>query len=201
MFSTKFDESHKLWYGGDIPVEHKPKISLGQALLNSMRVFGSKVAQVKWLMKLRNSNKTITIPHHKMNDSDGIQLTFDEMRTKTIRVAQNLQARGCQQNQVIGILAENHTNLAPIAFASIAIGCAICPLPFDPAFEKEELVEMLKITKPALMFCDVKYCEMLNECLIELGNKAKIFVFGDNQDRFEHVDDLFEKTHKENQFS
>lgn len=47
MFSTKFDENRKLWYGGDIPAEHKPKISLGQALLNSMRVFGSKVAQVK----------------------------------------------------------------------------------------------------------------------------------------------------------
>lgn len=48
MFSTKFDENRKLWYGGDIPVEHESKISLGQALLNSMRVFGSKVGQVKY---------------------------------------------------------------------------------------------------------------------------------------------------------
>lgn len=47
MFSTKFDEDSNLWCGGDIPAEHKPKIALGQALLNSMRVFGSKVAQVK----------------------------------------------------------------------------------------------------------------------------------------------------------
>lgn len=123
------------------------------------------------------------------------------MRTKTIRVAQNLQARGYQQNQVIGLLAGNHTDIAPIAFASIAIGCAICPLSFDPTFEKAELIEMLSITKPALVFCDAKWCKILNECLIESGNKAKIFVFGDNQDRFDHVEDLFEKTHKENQFT
>lgn len=123
------------------------------------------------------------------------------MRTHTIRVAQNLQARGCQRNQVIGFLAGNHTNIAPIAFASIAIGCAICPLPFDPTFEKDELIAMLEITKPALMFCDAKYCEVLNECLVELENKAKIFVFGDSHGGFNSVDDLFEKTHKENQFT
>lgn len=116
-------------------------------------------------------------------------------------MAQNLQARGYQQNQVIGFLAENYSSIAPIAFASIAIGCAICPLPFDPAFGKEELIEMLKITKPALIFCDAKCCEVLNECLVELGNKAKVFVFGDIQDRFDHIEDLFEKTHKENQFT
>lgn len=102
---------------------------------------------------------------------------------------------------MIGFLARNLTDIAPIAFASIAIGCAICPLPFDPAFEKAELTKMLKITKPALMFSDAKYCEVLNECLMELGIKAKIFVSGNDHDRFDHVEDLFEKTHKENQFT
>lgn len=123
------------------------------------------------------------------------------MRTHTIRVAQNLQARGCQKNQVIGFLAGNHTNIAPIAFASIAIGCAICPFPFDPAFEKEELITMLEITKPVLMFCEGKYGDVLKKCLVQQENKAKIFVFGDKQNGFDHVDDLFEKTHKENQFT
>lgn len=62
MFSTKFDENSKLWCGGAIPAEHEPKISLGQALLNSMRIFGSKVAQVKkkakCLLFLSNFTKT-----------------------------------------------------------------------------------------------------------------------------------------------
>lgn len=118
---------------------------------------------------------------------------------KTIRVAQNLQVRGYQQNQVFGLLVGNHTNVAPIVFATISIGCTICPL--DPALRKEELFEMLKIIKPVLMFCETKDCEVLSECLMELGNKAKVFVFEDNQGRFDHVEDLFEKTHKENQFT
>lgn len=46
MFSTNFDEIRKFWYGDYNLLEYKPKISLGQALLNSMRVFGSKLAQV-----------------------------------------------------------------------------------------------------------------------------------------------------------
>lgn len=126
-------------------------------------------------------------------------MTFDEVRTKTLRAAQNLQSRGYEQNQVIGFLVGNHSNVAPIAFASIAIGCAICP--FDTSFGKAKLLEMLKIIKPVLMFCEAKCYAILEECLVEVENKAKIFVFEGGQDHTDHVDDLFEKTHNENQFS
>lgn len=100
---------------------------------------------------------------------------------------------------MIGFLVGNNSNVAPIAFASIAIGCAICP--FDTTLEKSRLLELLKITKPVLMFSDVKSCAVLKECLTELGNKANIFVFEGAQSQFDHVDDLFKKTHNENQFS
>lgn len=151
------------------------------------------------MCKLWNTIKTIRILYHKINDSDGIQLIFDEIRMKTIQAAQNLQALGYQQNQVFGFLVGNQTYVAPLAFATIAIGCAICP--FDPTLEKRELLEKLKIIKPVLMFCEVKCCEMLKECLMELEIKAKIFVFEDSPSRFDDVEDLFAKTHKENQFT
>lgn len=124
-------------------------------------------------------------------------MTFDEIRLKTIRAAQHLEARGFQHNGVIGFLVGNHSNLAPIAFASIAIGCAICP--FDPSMERTNLLNMLKMTEPVLMFCESNCYAKLNECLMELGNKAKIFVFEGNQS--ESVNNLLEKTHKENQFT
>lgn len=126
-------------------------------------------------------------------------MTFDEIRTKTLRAAQNLQARGYQQNQVIGFLAGNHANVAPLAFASIAIGCTICP--FDSTLEKAELLGILKKTKPVLMFCESKYYAVLKECFMEFGNNAKIFVFDVGHGQFDDVEDLFEKTHNENQFS
>lgn len=46
MFSTIYNEKGKIWYGNDIPPLFNPKISLAQALLNSMTNYGPKVAQV-----------------------------------------------------------------------------------------------------------------------------------------------------------
>lgn len=46
MFSTRFDVDKTLWYGPDIPPLYNPSINLAQALLSSMSIFGSKIAQV-----------------------------------------------------------------------------------------------------------------------------------------------------------
>lgn len=98
-------------------------------------------------------------------------MTFDEIRIKTVRAAQNLQAHGYQPKQVVGFMVKNSDFVAPIFFASIAIGCPISPL--DPSFKKPELIHLLNITKPVLIFCDVTCYDLLNECLTELGNAAK----------------------------
>lgn len=59
---------------------------------------------------------------------------------------------------------------------------------------------MLTITKPVLMFCDVACYDLLNECLLELGNKAKVFTFGGQKGQSEPVENLFVQTHKEHEF-
>lgn len=55
-----------------------------------------------------------------------------EIRLKTICAAQNLLKMGYGKNDVIGIAARNHPNVAPIVFASFSIGAPINPL--DPKF-------------------------------------------------------------------
>ena len=125
-------------------------------------------------------------------------MTFDEIRIKTIRAAQNLQARGYNQKQIFGIMARNSHHVAPIFFASIANGCPINPI--DPFFEKIELLHMLKLTQPVLMFCDIDCYDILNDCLSELGNKAKVFTFGGQKGQSESVENLFRETHKEHEF-
>lgn len=52
-------------------------------------------------------------------------MTFDEIRTKTVRAAQNLQARGYNQKQTFGMITANSDFVAPIFFASIANGWSI----------------------------------------------------------------------------
>lgn len=46
MFSSTYDEETKLWHGPDIPPVYNPFVSIAQVMLNSMSIFGSKIAQV-----------------------------------------------------------------------------------------------------------------------------------------------------------
>lgn len=46
MFTTNYDETNKLWSGLDIPPMYNPKISLAQVMLNALKTYGSKIAQV-----------------------------------------------------------------------------------------------------------------------------------------------------------
>lgn len=125
-------------------------------------------------------------------------MTFDEIKTRTIRAAQNLLALGYKRGQVFGLIARNSHHVAPIAFASFAIGCPVNSL--DPSFGKTELMHMLKITKPVLWLCDMDCYDLLRECLTEMKSSAKIFTFGGKFGQSEPVENLFRETHKECQF-
>lgn len=46
MFRTHFDEQSKLWSGAAIPQLFNTKVSIAQVLLRSMKIYGSKIAQV-----------------------------------------------------------------------------------------------------------------------------------------------------------
>lgn len=59
----------------------------------------------------------------QISDDSDIRMTYDEIRVKTIRAAQNLRTRGYDQQQVYGMIAANSHHVAPIFFASIANGC------------------------------------------------------------------------------
>lgn len=95
-------------------------------------------------------------------------------------------------------MAKNSRHVAPIVFASLAIGCPINTL--DSSFGKTEVIHMMTITKPVLVFCDVKCYQTVDECLKKLNNDAIIFTFGGIFGRSQSVETLFEETQNENQF-
>lgn len=125
-------------------------------------------------------------------------MSFDTIRLNTIRVAQNLQRRGYQSKQVFGLMAKNSHHIASIIFASLSIGCPINTL--SATFSKTKLIHILNITKPTLMFCDVEVYDMVEECLRELMNNAKIFTIGDTNSKGESIENLFAITDCENDF-
>lgn len=60
-------------------------------------------------------------------------VTNEEMRFKSISVAQNLLKIGVAKNDVLGLFTRNNTYLAPIVFGSLLIGAPINPL--DPSYK------------------------------------------------------------------
>lgn len=81
-----------------------------------------------------------------------------------------------------------------MVFASIAIGCPINSL--DPSFTKSQLMHMLKMTKPKLIFCDVICYDLVKECLseMEVDFQFDILSFGGSKDGSEPVENLFAET-------
>lgn len=140
-----------------------------------------------------------TLCNSKISDDSGAQLTFEQLRLKTIRASQHLQNRGYKAEQVIGIMSENVAHLSPIVFASFCLGCPVNVL--STSVQKPDVLHMLKMTKPSVMFCDVNVYDLIKECLIELGNGAKIFTFnGTKADGSEAVETLFKETGIEEDF-
>lgn len=139
-----------------------------------------------------------TFHANKISDDSGISFNFNELKTKTIRAAKNLQTLGYKPKQVFTLIARNSHHVAPIVFASFAIGCPMNSL--DVSFGRTEIIHMLSITKPVVIFCDLDCYETLCKCLDDLKINAQIFTFGGTVGQSESVESLFEVVDNENQF-
>lgn len=132
----------------------------------------------------------------QISDDTGERFTFDEIRMRTIRAAQNLQRRGIDK-RMIGIMAGNVADLAPIVFASLCLGCPINPIHMT---SKQDIIRVLKLTEASLIFCEVKVYDLLIECLNEAAINAKIFTFNGTTGDSEAVEHLFDETGSEEDF-
>lgn len=95
-------------------------------------------------------------------------------------------------------MAKNSEHLASIVIAAFCIGCPISPL--ATSFGKNEIIHMLNITKPSLIFCDVDCHDRLVDSLQAVGNPAKIITFNGKVGESEQVEDLFVATGTESSF-
>lgn len=117
---------------------------------------------------------------------------------KTIQAAQNLTDRGYKSKQVFGIVAENSDYLAPIVYAAFCMACPVNAL--SCYVGKSDVVRMFGITEPSVVFCDVEVYDLINECLIELGNKAEMFTLNGTKGDSQPVKNLFKETGTEEWF-
>lgn len=178
MYQSNFDSSIRLWSGPNLRGILNPNISIGQAMLWAMQRCPNNIAQIS-------------------HDS-GIEVTFADMRIRTIRAAQNIQKLGFVEDDVFAIIARNSENLAPIVFAAMSIGCPVNTL--DPSFTVFEVEHMFKITQPKLIFCDSDKLPVVQESLAALNLDAIIYTFDEETEYSRPVEDLLTETGEEESF-
>lgn len=115
----------------------------------------------------------------------------------TIRAAQNLQARGYGSKQVVGIVARDVPHLIPIVFGQLCLGN---PMNIMNMTFKADMIRMLQISEPQLMFCEMDRLDLLLECLDELNMNPKIFTFNGKKGDLEPVECLFTPTGNEEDY-
>lgn len=131
-------------------------------------------------------------PKNQISDNNGIYLTNGELRANIIRVAQNIARLGMRPDDIFGLVARNSEHVAPIVYASMAIGCPINTL--DPSFGAAEITHMFGITKPKLVFCDVNKLHVVRDSLKELKLSPIIYTFGKKTEYSRLVEDLLIET-------
>lgn len=133
----------------------------------------------------------------KISDDTKERFTFAELRQMTIRAAQNLEARGYGSKQTVGIIARDVPHLIPIVYASLCLGH---PMNIMNMTFKVDMIRMLKLSEPRLIFCEIEKMDLLVECLNELNMKPKIFTFNGTKNDSEPVECLFAKTGNEDDY-
>lgn len=128
-------------------------------------------------------------------------MTFNELRLNSIRAAQNLQKYGFRSHEKFCVMTIHNENLVPIILASIALVCPLVPL--NGLLNTDEIVRILTKVKPSAVFCDAKLLDQMNDALVKLQFKMKVFLLDDVRTGagVESIVNLFRATGEESSFA
>ena len=172
MNFARFDSKAKVWSGPKRDVIYNSNMSVGALILDVLQKTPEMVGQV--------------------SADNGIELTCHELRLRTMKMASHLMSSGLKQGDVVGLIAANTENLAPVVFACLALG-----LPFNTlatVMIESDIVHMYSRTKPKIIFCDGNIVEIVKAANEKLEKKAKIYTLVGKVDGFKFVNDIIAAT-------
>uniref|UniRef100_A0A8D7ZYL0 Luciferin 4-monooxygenase n=1 Tax=Culex pipiens TaxID=7175 RepID=A0A8D7ZYL0_CULPI len=175
-----FDPATKVWSGIHRPPLLNPEASLGQVILHTLSLNPSKEIQI---------------------DADtGRSMTNGELQLRATRVAQNLKELGFCKGDMVTMACANSENVAPLA-----VGLLINGMPFNtlaPSYGVDDMVHMMKITQPKLVFCDANNYETIKQAVaLAVKDKPLVYVFESGEmDGVNKVEDLLKVTGREQFF-
>ncbi|XP_077296619.1 luciferin 4-monooxygenase-like [Arctopsyche grandis] len=116
---------------------------------------------------------------HQIEITTGVSETNGSLRTRTIRMAQALKARGMKKGDVIMISAVNHNDTCIPYIASLYIGTI--PLPLTTDMKHLEIKHIVSMGKPKMVFADPVIAPAIQKVMSEMERQIEIVIFG-NED-------------------
>lgn len=173
MSSSKFsyyDQDQKIWRGPNRPSIYNTEVGLGYIILNKLKQNPDRVMQVC--------------------DDSGAEMTCHEMHSRTVKVFNFITSKTeLKQGDVVGIIARNSENVAPVAFACFTLGLPLNALAI--VLGVSEIVQMYSKTEPKVIFCDFDQVDKVVEAVKEIGlENCKILTFIKKVEGFEFVDEI-----------
>ncbi|XP_044727729.1 4-coumarate--CoA ligase-like, partial [Chrysoperla carnea] len=151
---TTNNDQELLIYGGDLKIPPCER-NFSQYLLDKM---------------LQNSNKIALIdPVNKKTQ------TFGEMRVNSIRCALKMKEDGLKRGDIIMICGRIHLDLVVPLLGAMYLGVTINPL--HPDYSRNEILRMINLTEPKIIFCDQECTNLMAELIIEAKLQCKIVTF------------------------
>jgi 4-coumarate--CoA ligase len=178
MNQPTYNSETKIWSGPKSETIYNSEVSLGYLILNVLKQTPERVTQV--------------------SADTNVELTCHEMRKRTMKIVNYLQTSGYKQGDIVGIMASNSENLAPVVFACLSLGLPINPL--APVMTECDVIQMYSKTKPKIIFCDANIVETLKNAVKKMKTKCEIYTLMAKVDGFKFVDDLLAVDYDENCF-
>lgn len=170
-----YDNENKVW---------KPKSSSkSNGLFNGENGLGFIILEL-----FRNTPERIT----QVCADNGVEMTCYEMRVRTIKITSHLIKCGYEQNDVVGIIASNSENLAPVVFACLTLGMPINTL--APVMLESDILQMYSKTRPKVVFCDADIIETLKSAMEKIKLDCEIITLRHKVKGFQFVDELLNET-------
>ncbi|XP_055531328.1 probable 4-coumarate--CoA ligase 1 [Wyeomyia smithii] len=178
MFPT-FDPETKVWSGFEQPPLLNPEASLGQVLMALLKRTPTKVIQI---------------------DADtGLQMTCAEMQRRAVRAVQNMEAAGYRKGDMVAMVCTNSENLTPLVLAVLILGMPVNFL--APNYGLDDLIHMMKITQPKLVFCDADNLETVRKAIRQTGLPgAELYALECESPDVRKAEDLLRETGYEQMF-
>lgn len=166
-----YDPVEKVWKGRPFTPLYHTEGNLGHTILSRLRQNPEQVFQV--------------------SDDTGVELTNSEIYSRTLKFANHLTGLGVKQHDVVGLIALNSENVAPLIFSCLSIGAAVNPL--SMLMNEKDIVYHWSKTQPKVVFIDAAFYPVVSKAFSEMNLDTKIYSLIERVNGYPFADDILEE--------